>query len=164
MLGKNKPAPSPFVMQVLTMEYLIEGTAAGDTRLFFPLPERELWNPIILTSARIKVAGRANLPERSVATFEVGGNGVVAIIPRADVTQMPKYDNWKIWNQPRSGVFQVGPYLIQGKLMSRSNSIQPVLPMMDVQITHVSPESGLGDLSAPFILVNTSWLSGYLPT
>ena len=96
MFGKPKPAPAPsapFVMQVLTTEYLIEGTAAGDTELFFPIAYRELWNPLILTAARIKVAGRANIPERPVSTFEVSGNGVVAIIPRKDVSQMARYDD-----------------------------------------------------------------------
>ena len=100
MPGQNK---SPFVVQVLTTEYLIEGTAAANTRLFFPIPEEEraMWNPLILTAARITVVGHVNLPERSVATIEVGGNGVVAVIPRTDVTQMTDYGDWKIWNQPR---------------------------------------------------------------
>jgi hypothetical protein len=158
-----KSTASPFSVQVLTTEYLIEGTAAADTPLFFPLPEREMWNPIVLTAAHIKVISHAALPERSVATIEVGGNGVVAVIPRADVTQMANYGNWKIWNQPRSGVYQVGPYLMQGKLMSRGNAIEGALPMMDVHITYMLPDSGL-DLNAPYLLVNTAWLSGFLPT
>ncbi|HTP06778.1 MAG TPA: hypothetical protein VMP08_00905 [Anaerolineae bacterium] len=165
MPGQNKSVPAPFIMQVLTTEYFIEGTAAANTPLIFPIPEaeREMWNPIVLTAARIKVVGHANLPERSVPTIEVGGNGVVAVIPRTDVTQMVNYSNWKIWNQPRSGVYHVGPYLIQGKFMSRGNSIEPALPMVDVHIMHMLPESGLSEFTAPFILVNTNWLSGYLP-
>lgn len=162
MPGQNK---SPFVVQVLTTEYFIEGTVAANTPLMFPIPEpeRETWNPIVLTAARIKVVGHADLPDRSVPTIEVGGNGVVAVIPRTDVTQLANYNNWKIWNQPRAGIYQVGPYLMQGKLMSRGNSIEAALPMVDVYITHMLPESGLGEISAPYLLVNTTWLSGYLP-
>jgi hypothetical protein len=155
--------PAPFVVQVLTTEYLIEGTAAAGTPLLFPFPDEEMWSPLILTAARIKAVSWANVPERSIATIEIGGDGVVAVIPRTDVTQMPKYNLWKNWNQPRSGIHHVGPYLIQGKLMSRSNSIQPALPMVDVHITHVLPDSSLGELSAPYLLVNTHWISGYLP-
>ena len=163
MPGKNQPAPLPFVMQVLTPQYLIEGTAPGATQLYLPRAE-EYWYPITLTDARIRTVGRPDLRTRSIPQIVVGGNSVVAVIFRADVSQLERYDVWKAYKEPRAGVFHIGPYLIQGKMMFLgSNRFDLVVPMVEVQITQASLETDLGDLSAPFMLVNTDWMSSYLP-
>jgi len=163
MFGKKKPALAPFVMQILTTEYLIEGTAEGDTQLYFPTGRGD-WSPITLTAVQIKVLSRTDLPPRSVSQFEISGPGVVAMIPRADASQRAGYESWKLYNQSRSGVFHIGPYLIRGQMMFlREDRIDEVTPMVDVQIMHQSPEAAMGELSAPFILVNTGWMYGYEP-
>ena len=45
----------------------------------------------------------------------------------------------------------------------REDCIEEVMPMFGVQIRHTVPGAALGELSAPFIVVNPSWMVGYQP-
>ena len=83
MFGKKKPASPSFVVQVLTPQYLIEGTAEGDT--YLDLRRAPTWSPLILTSVHIKALGRAEVPARSVSQFAVFGNSVIAVVPHTDI-------------------------------------------------------------------------------
>lgn len=164
MFKKDKPVPQPFVMQVLTTEYLIEGTAPGDTHLsnFRGL---DFWSPFRLTSVRITTTGPTKVPAQYVPQFMVSGNSVVALLPRMEISQMADYEAWIEHKIPCAGMFHVGPYLIGGTMMFLcEDRIEEEMPMTDVQIRHIVPEAALGELSAPFILVNPSWMYGYEPT
>jgi hypothetical protein len=165
MFRKNKPVPSPFVMQVLTTEYLIEGTAQGDAYIdgFRGLEE---WSPLRLTSVQITPTGPVKVPAQSLPVFMVSGNSVVALVPRMEASQMAAlHEEWAVHKIACPGIFHVGPYLIRGTMMFlREDCIEEVMPMFGVQIRHAVPEAALGELSAPLILVNPSWMVGYQPT
>jgi hypothetical protein len=163
MFRKNKPVPSPFVVQVLTTEYLIEGTAQGDidTDLFRGL---DTWSPLRLTSVQITPTGLAQVPAQSLPVFMVSGNSVVALVPRVELSQMADHVVWAVHNIPCRGIFHIGPYLIRGTMMFlREDCVEEVMPMFGVQIKHAAPGAALGELSAPFIVVNPSWMTGYQP-
>lgn len=163
MFRKNKPIPSPFVVQVLTTEYLIEGTAQGDidTDLFRGL---DAWSPLRLTSVQITPTGLAKVPAQSLPVFMVSGDSVVALAPRMELSQMADHEMWAVHKIPCPGIFHVGPYLLRGTMMFlREDCIEEVMPMFGVQIRHTVPGAALGELSAPFIVVNPSWMVGYQP-
>jgi hypothetical protein len=161
---KNKPILPPFVVQVLTTEYLIEGTTQGDvdTDLFRGL---DAWSPLRLTSVQITPTGLAQVPAQFLPVFMVSGNSVVALVPRVELSQMADHVVWAVYKIARPGIFHIGPYLIRGTMMFlREDCVEEVMPMFGVQISHTVPGAALGELSAPFILVNPSWMVGYQPT
>jgi hypothetical protein len=62
MFRKKKQPSPPFVLQVLTTEYLIEGTVDGNTRLYFPTPHVLGCIPIRLTSVQIQPTRLFDIP------------------------------------------------------------------------------------------------------
>ena len=163
MFRKSKPVPPPFVVQVLTTEYLIEGTAQGDAYidLFRGLDD---WSPLRLTSVQITPTGPTKVPAQSLPVFMVSGNSVVALVPRMELSQMADHEMWAVHKIPCPGIFHIGPYLIRGTMMFlREDCLEEVMPMFGVQIKHTAPGAALDELSAPFIVVNPSWMAGYQP-
>jgi len=164
MFGKkNQPLP-PFVLQVLTSEYLIEGTVDGNTKLYFQEPETLDSIPFQLSNVQIQPTRLVEAAIQTCAQFAVWGDNTVAFLPRMEVTQMAQYETWSIFKKPLRGVFYFGPYLVQGTLMRlRDDSFETEMPMFDVTITSQAPGARWGELRAPFALVNTHWLHGYEP-
>jgi hypothetical protein len=165
MFGKKKPTPepTPFKLQALTTEYLIEGQAEGGTQLY--IPHGEEWDPIHLSAVQITVTGQQDMPLRTASEFWVQGDDLVAIIPHKAASEMDQYDVWENYTERREGLFYVGPYLILGAMMFIDDAVlEAAMPMVDVTIRHRLPNAAMKQLSAPFILVSTKWLSGYEPT
>ena len=163
MFGKKKQALPPFTLQVLTTEFLIDGTIAGDTSLYLTGQDTDI-PPFQLTSVKIQTTGPAEIPIQTCAQFAVIGFNTVALIPRMDVTQMDLYEFWTLGKKPFLGVLHVGPYVMQGKLMLiAENHFERQTPIFDVRITSRVPGAHLSELIAPFALVNFHWLYGYEP-
>jgi hypothetical protein len=164
MFGKKRPPSPPYVLQVLTSEYLIEGTVAGNTMLYFPTPGSLGSIPIRLTSVQIQPTRLVDTPTRTVPQFEVWGESAVAIIPRMEISQSAQYEGWRIPKIPLRGLFYFGSYLVHGTLMrGRNDSFESEVPMFDVTISNQAPGAKWGELSAPFALLNIHWLHGYEP-
>jgi len=163
MFGKKKQALPPFTLQVLTTEFLIDGTVEGDTSLYFAGQDTSI-PPLQLTSVKIQTTGSVEIPIQTCAHFLVMGINVVALIPRMEVTQMAEYEFWTLGKKPFLGVLHVGPYEMQGKLMLLAeNHFERQIPIFDVRIASRVPGAHLGELFAPFALVNFHWLYGYEP-
>jgi hypothetical protein len=166
MFGKKKQPLPPFILQVLTTDYLIDGTVEGDTALIFP-ETGVASKPLHLTSVQIRVTGPVDIPVRTCPRFTVMGNSAVALLPLLEMTQiteMARYEVWKEYKKPVQGIFYVGPYVIQGRLMLlMDNYLDHEMPMFDVNISSQVPGARWGKISAPFALVNTRWLHGYEP-
>ena len=157
MFGKKKAAAPPYILQVLTTEYLIEGTVPGSAYLV-------VGAPLNLTSAQILPTRAAGVPPQALAQFTVLGAAAVAFIPRVELDQLEQYAVWKQYSNPLSGVFYVGPYMIRGRMMVTSLGLpKEEAPVFDVHITCQVPGTSWAGLYAPFALVNTFWLHGYLP-
>ena len=139
------------MLQVLTTEYLIEGTVDGNTKLYFQEPGILGSVPFQLSSVQIQPTRQANAPTQTSAQFAAWGDNTVALIPRMDVTQMAQYETWSIFKIPLRGVFYFGSYLVLGTLMRlRDDSFESALPMFDVSITSQAPGPRWGELRAPF--------------
>jgi hypothetical protein len=165
MFEKKKQPSPPFVLQVLTTEYLIEGTVDGNTRLYFPRPEALGSIPIHLTSVQIQPTRLVGTPTQTCTQFAAWGDSAVALIPRVEVTQMTQYETWSVPKIRLRGVFYFGSYLVQGTLMRlRDDSFESAAPMFDVIITSQPPGEYWGEIRAPFALVNIHWLHGYEPS
>ena len=163
MFGKKKQALPPFTLQVLTTEYLIEGTVEGDTSLYLTGHDTDV-PPLHLTSVQIQTTGPVDIPTQSCDQLVVIGCNTVALIPRTDVSQMAEYEYWTLSKKPLLGVLHVGPYVMQGKLMLfDDNHFERQIPIFDVHIASRVPGARLGELHAPFALVNFHWLYGYEP-
>ncbi len=165
MFGKKKDSgkseSQPFPLQVLTTEYLIEGTAPGDQQFFLPIGT-EYWSPIELTNAQVTAVNWENVPVRTMSQFQVKGDSVVAMIPRRDPAGMRQYDSYLAFKERQTGLFYFGPYVFEGTLMNVGNDrFNDALLMLDTKIRHISPKSKFGEISAPHVLVNTAWMHGW---
>jgi hypothetical protein len=164
MFGKKKQSLVPYGLQVLTTEYLIQGTLDGNARLYFPEPEMQGSRPISLSAVQIQPTWREDIKARKCAQFEVWGDCAVALIPQVDITQLNQYEVWKIPAKPLRGLFYFGHYIVQGTLMRlRDDTFEKEAPMFDVHITSQSPGTLFGELHAQFALMNNHWLHGYEP-
>ena len=162
MFGKKKR--QPFALQALTTEYLIEGTFEGAPPLYdFSKHDQFVLFP--LTSVQIQTTGPADIPTRTCTQFVIAGYNVVALIPQIEITQMDEYEMmWKLKKNPLLGVFYVGPYVMEGKLMLQlANLFENPMLIVDVHIASRVPGARWGGLHAPFALMNTCLLDGYEP-
>lgn len=162
MFGRKKePTPQPpFQVQVLTTEYLIDGTATGDEQFYLPSSE-DYWSPVTLTDVRITSIHDEKMPVRKADRFDVQGGNVVAFIPIRDATTITRFEVYEAYNKEMKGLYYVGPYLIEGTLKSFTNdSFSSTLLMENVLIQHANPKSPFKAMQAPHILVNTFWLHG----
>ena len=162
MFGRKKetaPQP-PFQVQVLTTEYLIEGTAKGNEQFYLPSSE-DYWSPITLTDVRITSIHDENIPVRKADRFDVQGGNVVAFIPLRDATTMIRFEVYEAYKKEMKGLYYVGPYLMEGTLKGFENdSFSSTLVMVGVNIRHSNPKSPFKEIQSPHILINTFWLHG----
>jgi hypothetical protein len=157
----EKASQSPFQIELLTTEYFIQGTAKGDEHFFLPLGT-EYWYPVELTNVTLTAVGWNDTPIRTMDRFQVKGDSVVAMIPRRDPAGMRQYDTYLAFKGSQTGVFYFGPYEFEGTLMNVGNDrFNHELLMLDTRIRHISPKSKFGEISAPHVLVNTSWMHGW---
>ncbi|GAB4533604.1 MAG: hypothetical protein Fur0018_23060 [Anaerolineales bacterium] len=158
MFAKKKTPP--FVLQVLTMDYLIEGTAEGASRLTIPSAPDYSFSPLRLTDVQIQAARPDVNPPQTCAEFMVLGHNVVAFIPHIALGQLDDYNFMKIPQTSIQGTFYFGPYVMRGKLMVKTRGHfagWEQIPMLDLRI----PGTPWGEIHAPFALVNCRWLHGY---
>jgi hypothetical protein len=147
MFGKKKPPSPPYILQVLTTEYLIEGTVDGNTHLYIPTPGSLGSIPFRLSSVQIQPTRLVDIPTRTYPLFEVWGESAVVIIPRMEVSLMAQYEGWCIPKIPLRGLFYFGSYLVQGTLMrGRNDSFEIDMPIFDVTITNQVPGAHWGEI------------------
>jgi hypothetical protein len=157
MFGKKKAGSQPFVLQVLTTDYLLEGTVPGNTYLV-------VGTPISLSPAQIQCTTSAAIPAQTLAQFVVMGGGSVAFIPRGEIEQLEQYAVWKQYKNAMPGDYYVGPYVMRGRMMGLSMGLlEAEAPIFDVHITCQVPGSTWPGLYAPLAVVNTHWVAGYIP-
>jgi len=162
MFKKKTPVP-PYILEVLTTEYLIDGTVDGDTRLYFPKAEM-VSPPIELNTVKIQTTRPVDIPAQYCEQFVLVGDNLVALIPRIEIDQLKQYLDWLMSDKPLMGTFYVAHYKISGKLMFlRKGFFEDQMHMLDVHISSLAQGTHWGELDAPFILLNTQWLHGYAP-
>jgi len=167
MFSRKKDSPktssrSSFQLDILTTEYLIQGTAAGDQQFYLPTSSKN-WSPIELKDVSLTAVDRQDVPVRKVDRFEVQGEAVVAMIPHKDAMEMDQYDSYLVYDKGLKGIFYIGPYIFEGTLMimdSNYDDFAASLLMNDVTIRHMSTKSKMEEITASDVLVNTRWMHG----
>ena len=104
---------TPYTLQILTQEYLIEGTVAPDSMIYLPKPD-EQGMPLSLSNVQIQSTRTPPAPTRSCAKFLCTGNGVIALIPHIDYTLLDYYGSWKQYKTTINAVFYLGTYWMTG--------------------------------------------------
>ncbi len=154
----------PYVLQVLTTEYIISGTVEGDRRLYFSKVELMDSAPICLTAVKVQPLRQGSETAWTCQQFMLWGENTVALIPLREYTQLldhRKYDNYKY---AISGNFWFGPYRIQGRLMLVNPDLySEEMPIFDARITCAIPGATLHEIITPFVIVNGHWMHGYEP-
>lgn len=161
-MAKKAETP-PYVLRVLTGEYLIEGTVEGDTFLSFATDE-QVHTPIHLTSARVShtrsAASSVNTQSvNTLADVYLKKNQALVYIPDTDYTLLPQNGNWKQFITPMPGDFYIGPYQLNGTLMTMDRFMfHTEMPVMDVRISSPLAGAGWQDLYAPLAVINANKL------
>lgn len=152
----------PYILRVLTSEYLIEGTVPGDTSLYFPENPETLVTPLHLHSVNVQLTRSTNHATYSYQNYFLKQSSAMAYIPEVDFTQLPQYKVWKVSTNLVNGVFYVGPYCMTGRMMSlRPDLISGEMPAFDVQFKSQFSGTQWAEINAPFALVNGAALHGW---
>ena len=156
-------------MQILTLDYLIDGTVDLDDELICIFEGGsgyyEARDTLTITSARIQPAGNLTTPTTYAPQWMLSSRGgVVAFIPQDETgTQaLLKAAPGKTFSF--RAVIYAGPYIIQasllpGDLFERSAFIHA----QDAEINCQVPGAQLKAFTAPWILFNIELVQGYHP-
>ena len=159
MLELTPPTKIPWQVQILTLDYLVEGHLDSDRDGYpFRLFNHDI-TPIPLSQARFRPTGDLKLPERPVTPWVlINGDDLVAIIPRDDASVAHAIQvNASDRIASRADVF-VGPYVIRGTVHSphedlRIFAMRVGFIVRDAEITCLRPDAQLVGLKAPIVLV-----------
>ncbi|MEM5776017.1 MAG: hypothetical protein AAGU05_13530 [Anaerolineaceae bacterium] len=159
-MAKKAETP-PYVLRVLTAEYLVEGTVKGDTFLSFATDE-QIHTPIHFTSARITHTRSAQSSVITYPELYLKTNQALIYIPDTDYVLLPQNRTWQQFKTPLTGDFYIGPYRLNGRLMTMDRFMfNDEMPVLDVRIS--SPPAGAGwqDLYAPMAVINANKLHAW---
>ena len=151
---------APYPLQVLTNDYLIDGTADGDTLICMPKPD-ELGMTIRLMNARVQSTRTPPAAVRTCAKYICLYNQALAVIPQVDYTQLDYYGSWKQYKTEINGLFYLGPYWVTGRLTMLATLLTADFPIYDVRFGSLLPGSQWPGFTAPFALLNTVHLIGW---
>lgn len=181
---KSKPsAPqqpqTPWRMQVLTLDYLIEGnvepTGEVSSLLMGGRQYYENRYHVILKPAHLQPTGGLATPALTVAQWTVQHrNGLVAVIPRdeAGTQELLKAAQGKTFTF--RAVLYAGSYVIRASLSPVGMFGKPempgavfeqfaFIPAQDAEIECQAPGAQMRKLAAPWLVLNTEVIQGYHP-
>ncbi len=154
-----EPLKSSWLVQVLTLDYLIYGSMDGDRdKYIFRLIDGKVLD-LPLASAQFQPAGNLTAPMHAAVPWTmVYSESLVAIIPRDAASTACAMQNNGFFKHPFQGEVYIGPYVMRGKVLASDNSVRllpmyPGFPMQDVEINCLLPGSKLVGLTAPYIVV-----------
>ena len=159
---KKTPIP-PYTLHVLTTEYLMDGTVAGDEILHFPERDEIMSFPT-LKSVKVQTTLPFDVPTQFHDQLVLMGDSLVAYIPVIELSKLEQAEAWKVPDIEVRGTAYVSHYKIEGRMMFlREDMCDLELPVFDVRISDMLPGTHWVEISAPFALINTHWLHGYAP-
>lgn len=176
-LGPKKPATQKtlWLLQLLTSQYLVEGSFAVDeyrvgTMDIFDLASDgtldeggiEAFSHLRLTDVRLLPTGSRDFSEQ---TYDEWGiyrfNEVVAVIPRNALSLSAAQKAFKEYRYPLDAELYAGPYMLKGKILSDSTIPRrspflnsPLVPMQDVEIVSLLPGAKVASLQAAWLILN----------
>jgi hypothetical protein len=156
-----EPQKSSWLVQVLTLDYLIDGYMDGERdKTIFRLYDENVPD-LPLASVQFQPAGSLTGAMHAVVPWVmVHSESLVAIIPRDAASLACAMQNNTFFKQSFQGEVYIGPYVLRGKVLAYDNSVRtlpmyPGFPMQDVEINCLLPGSKLVGLKAPYLVVLT---------
>jgi hypothetical protein len=164
-----EPSQKYWSVQILTHDYLIDGYIDGDRdKYIFRLIGHDV-SPIPVVSARLRSTGILNIQQREpIQRMVVYGDQLVALIPRDEVSLSAARQTNTAFKVAAPGEVYVGPYMIRGNVMSLDGSLRVFATytgfvIEDAEITCLTPDSPLTNLTAPYVLVMSRQKQAMLP-
>jgi len=182
--SKKQTTPKlPWAIQVLTTEYMIDGSVQPDeySGIFQPLNYRGGPAPLQLKTwktVQIQPTGNLTMPVPSFSAWTLGcAANVVAIIPNDDASRQDALKAFKDWKYPIKATIFAGPYCIRGTVMApKANGFQLPdapgtltwtnwggggFPIMDAEVDSLLPGAKLTGLRVPWLLLNAWVIQGF---
>jgi hypothetical protein len=174
-----KPAASkqPWLVQVLTPDYLVEGHFdEGDENymglyFFRAWPDLDGKLPVSacmhLTNARFQSMSNLTLPPSSATDWFGFPNNMLALFPRDELSLAYMFKN----NAPKNLIpaeIYVGPYLIKGTILCPEKSLIALriyfnFAVQDAVIECLTPGAKFQSHKEPFVMVRTHLVQGIIP-
>jgi hypothetical protein len=169
---KEKQAPRPYQVIVLTRDYMIEGACDEDNDILGWAATEEfgdaLSSEIFATDVRVQPIGNLSTQPAAFLKWFLPNDTNTLVILAMDSTGV------KICNEAfEDNTYEfpitvyIGPYLIKGTALSTeeegvSTALQyAFLPVKDVLVTSQLADTKFKDLRAPMLLVNVALMDGY---
>lgn len=163
---------SPWVMRVLTNDYLIDGyldPKYETKRLSVYGYSGDSSAPIRLASAKFhpthNIAAPVSATGKSVAVYF---DSLIAVIPADAASTESAIKQNSTFQYPLPAEIRAGAYRITGNVMCSDKQFRGydearVLIVRDAQIDHTLPDAKLGKLQAPYALVASRQIQAMLP-
>ncbi len=179
--AKKETTTALWKIQILTTDYLVEGSVAPDkvggqniweraSQLAVADGGAAAFRQLRLSDAKLQPTGNLKLPAQTFAEWNMTtADAVIAIIPNDAGSLQAGQKAFKDFSHPMTGVVFAGPYVMQAKLLSDSGdrnrspfSMTEFLPVADAKIDCLLPDAALKDFRVPWLLLKgTGLLHGY---
>ena len=158
----------PFVMQALTLDYLVEGNVQpGDELTSILLGGWEYYKSrclLTLTDARVQPTGNLTTPTLSVSQWVLQHRtGLVALIPRDEAGTQALLKAAPSKTFSLRAVMYAGSYVIRASLIPGDLFEKAFNPAKDAEIDCQLPGAQLSRLTAPWLVLNSQLVQGYHP-
>ncbi len=161
---------TPWAIQVLTLDYLIDGQIDGSNSLQAAV--LGLNNviaglaPLTLTSVQVQPTGSLTAPSDHPTSWMIDFNQtIIGVIPK-DEKSIAEFQKRNIQKSTVAVEMVIGPYFVRGTAYHRLSSDllyrlpQVPLALKDVEIDQITPDSKLKGWKAPFMIAFTKLLQG----
>ena len=159
MFDLEAPPTMSWAVQILTVDYLIEGTIDGSR-------ERPAFNLIAGDARSIRVdrpqvtsTGRLDVPARPAVPWAlVYGNELVAIIPRDQASLNYALRANESFKVPIPGEIYAGPYVFSGMIMSPDRKLRilegyAAVVVQNATIDCLTSGTSMSRLQTPYVMV-----------
>lgn len=182
--SKKQPTTRmPWVIQVLTTEFLITGNVqpgsymSGNANVFEHLAKDDSWQQegaatfasMTWTEVQVMPTGNLSMPVQSYPMWQLMSYAnVVAFIPNDDASKEAFQNAFKNYKHPFSADVYTGPYRFRGSFLSQNaNRLTSPLaaenslfPLQDARIESLLPGAKLTGMQAAWLLLNAYMLHG----
>jgi hypothetical protein len=161
---------TPWAIQVLTLDYLIDGQIDGGNMLQAAVFNLNNVNaglaPMMLTSIQVQPTGSLAVPSDHLPSWTIAFNQtIIGVIPR-DEKSVAEFKKWSTQKNTVTVEMVIGPYCVRGTAYHRLNAehLQKLsevnLALKDVEIDRITLDSKVKGLKVPFMIVFTELLQG----
>jgi hypothetical protein len=159
MFDLEAASPVQWAVQVLTLDYLIDGCIDEQrNRIAFHLVNGDA-RALRVMQARIAPTGALQAPVRSDVPYVlVYGSRLVALIPRDQASTDYALRQNASFRIPIPAEVYAGPYLLRGQVLSPDSKLRvfsgyAAFPMQSVTVTCLAPGARMAPFGVPYLLL-----------